>query len=225
MSNVLRKARILSSENDASVKQSQETNVEIKIKPSNSQPVGQPISQPVYYPNVPHMNSQIPSQSRDVNFTIPEENSQYQFQPPTSKAPAGAGLPATIVRDKGIIDLGNHIVAEGEARNEIEDLTVKNKFLETLLSIYELNPLRVNNYLVCHSNSLMELIKILTHADKVELIIDEDSGCTGCVSKNKYLEIQRILVTKDGKSNDLKYGYNDVYAQLVRYGISLKLCV
>lgn len=211
MSNVLRKARILSSENDASVKQSQETNVEIKIKPSNSQPVGQPISQPVYYPNVPQMNSQ----SRDVNFTIPEENSQYQFQPPTSKAPAGAGLPATIVRDKGIIDLGN----------EIEDLTVKNKFLETLLSIYELNPLRVNNYLVCHSNSLMELIKILTHADKVELIIDEDSGCTGCVSKNKYLEIQRILVTKDGKSNDLKYGYNDVYAQLVRYGISLKLCV
>lgn len=201
MSNVLRKARILSSENDASVKQSQETNVEIKIKPSNSQPVGQPISQPVYYPNVPHMNSQ----SRDVNFTIPEENSQYQFQPPTSN----------IVRDKGIIDLGN----------EIEDLTVKNKFLETLLSIYELNPLRVNNYLVCHSNSLMELIKILTHADKVELIIDEDSGCTGCVSKNKYLEIQRILVTKDGKSNDLKYGYNDVYAQLVRYGISLKLCV
>lgn len=207
----LNKGRILSSENDASVKQSQETNVEIKIKPSNSQPVGQPISQPVYYPNVPHMNSQ----SRDVNFTIPEENSQYQFQPPTNKAPAGAGLPATIVRDKGIVDLGN----------EIEDLTVKNKFLETLLSIYELNPLRVNNYLVCHSNSLMELIKILTHADKVELIIDEDSGCTGCVSKNKYLEIQRILVTKDGKSNDLKYGYNDVYAQLVRYGISLKLCV
>lgn len=215
MSNVLRKARILSSENDASVKQSQETNVEIKIKPSNSQPVGQPISQPVYYPNVPHMNSQIPSQSRDVNFTIPEENSQYQFQPPTNN----------LSQDRGIADLGNHIVAEGEARNEIEDLTVKNKFLETLLSIYELNPLRVNNYLVCHSNSLMELIKILTHADKVELIIDEDSGCTGCVSKNKYLEIQRILVTKDGKSNDLKYGYNDVYAQLVRYGISLKLCV
>lgn len=215
MSNVLRKARILSSENDASVKQSQETNVEIKIKPSNSQPVGQPISQPVYYPNVPQMNSQIPSQSRDVNFTIPEENSQYQFQPPTSNIVRESPDKQAPSALKGIVDLGN----------EIEDLTVKNKFLETLLSIYELNPLRVNNYLVCHSNSLMELIKILTHADKVELIIDEDSGCTGCVSKNKYLEIQRILVTKDGKSNDLKYGYNDVYAQLVRYGISLKLCV
>ena len=194
----LNKARILSSENDASVKQSQETNVEIKIKPQHTIPQQ---AHPVYYPNIPQMNPQ----SRDVNFTIPEENSQYQFQPPTNN----------LSQDRGIADLGN----------EIEDLTVKNKFLETLLSIYELNPLRVNNYLVCHSNSLMELIKILTHADKVELIIDEDSGCTGCVSKNKYLEIQRILVTKDGKSNDLKYGYNDVYAQLVRYGISLKLCV
>ena len=210
MSNVLRKARILSSENDASVKQSQETNVEIKIKPQHTIPQQ---AHPVYYPNIPQSCglSQPPTsggmnpQSRDVNFTIPEENSQYQFQPPTNN----------LSQDRGIADLGN----------EIEDLTVKNKFLETLLSIYELNPLRVNNYLVCHSNSLMELIKILTHADKVELIIDEDSGCTGCVSKNKYLEIQRILVTKDGKSNDLKYGYNDVYAQLVRYGISLKLCV
>lgn len=54
MSNVLRKARILSSENDASVKQSQETNVEIKIKPSNSQPVGQPIPQPVFIQTFNH---------------------------------------------------------------------------------------------------------------------------------------------------------------------------
>lgn len=210
MSNVLRKARILSSENDASVKQSQETNVKIKIKPQHTIPQQ---AHPVYYPNVQSLNPQ--SQTRDVNFNIPEENSQYQFQPPTSNIVRESPDKQAPSALKGIVDLGN----------EIEDLTVKNKFLETLLSIYELNPLRVNNYLVCHSNSLMELIKILTHADKVELIIDEDSGCTGCVSKNKYLEIQRILVTKDGKSNDLKYGYNDVYAQLVRYGISLKLCV
>ena len=215
MSNVLHKARILSSDTntDNTVTQSQQTDVNIKITPQRSMPTN---SQPVYYPNIPQMNPQFQPQTRDVNFTIPtQEDSPSQFQPPISKASAGADLSATPVQNRGISDLGT----------EIEDLTVKNKFLETLLSIYELNPLRVNNYLVCHSNSLMELIKILTHADKVELIIDEDSGCTGCVSKNKYLEIQRILVTKDGKSNDLKYGYNDVYAQLVRYGISLKLCI
>ena len=82
MSNVLRKARTLSSENDASVKQSQETNVEIKIKPQRSQPV----SQPIFYPNVPQVTPQLNPQvqPQNVNFTIPEENSQYQFQPPTN---------------------------------------------------------------------------------------------------------------------------------------------
>lgn len=36
----------------------------------------------------------------------------------------------------------------------------------------------------------MELIKILTQADKVELVIDEDSSCTGCISNTKYMNIQ-----------------------------------
>lgn len=207
----LNRARILSSENDASVKQEQNTNVEIKFKPT-MQPTPLMQSNNVAYPNIPQVPQFQNAQTRDVNFTIPEGNIQSQFQPTTSKASAGADLSATLSRE---ISLGN----------EIEDLTLKNKFLETLLSIYEVNPLRVNSYLVCHSSSLMELIKILTKADKVELVIDDESGCTGCVSKSKYLNIQRILVTKGDKSNDLKYAYNDVYAQLVKYGISLKLCV
>lgn len=197
----LNRARILSSENDASVKQEQNTNVEIKFKPT-MQPTPLMQSNNVAYPNIPQVPQFQNAQTRDVNFTIPEGNIQSQFQPTTSN----------LSRE---ISLGN----------EIEDLTLKNKFLETLLSIYEVNPLRVNSYLVCHSSSLMELIKILTKADKVELVIDDESGCTGCVSKSKYLNIQRILVTKGDKSNDLKYAYNDVYAQLVKYGISLKLCV
>ena len=197
----LNRARILSSENDASVKQEQNTNVEIKFKPT-MQPTPLMQSNNVAYPNIPQVPQFQNAQTRDVNFTIPEGSIQSQFQPTTSN----------LSRE---ISLGN----------EIEDLTLKNKFLETLLSIYEVNPLRVNSYLVCHSSSLMELIKILTKADKVELVIDDESGCTGCVSKSKYLNIQRILVTKGDKSNDLKYAYNDVYAQLVKYGISLKLCV
>ena len=197
----MNKARILSSENDASVKQEQNTNVEIKFKPT-MQPTPLMQSNNVAYPNIPQVPQFQNAQTRDVNFTIPEGSIQSQFQPTTSN----------LSRE---ISLGN----------EIEDLTLKNKFLETLLSIYEVNPLRVNSYLVCHSSSLMELIKILTKADKVELVIDDESGCTGCVSKSKYLNIQRILVTKGDKSNDLKYAYNDVYAQLVKYGISLKLCV
>lgn len=71
----------------------------------------------------------------------------------------------------------------------------------------------------------MELIKILTRADKVELVIDEEEGCTGCLSNTKYMKIQRILVTKDDKALDLKICFNDIYSQLVRYGISTKMCI
>ena len=189
MSKVLHKARILSSENDSSCKQEQNTNVNIKIKPSSN----------VNYPNIPPIQPYNTNQeqqlqqdplTRNINFTQLSDNSQLAYQQ--------------------------------QINNSLE---IRNKFLETLLSIYELNPLRINNYLVCHYNSLMELIKILTQADKVELVIDEDSSCTGCISNTKYMNIQRILVTKDDKTLDLKIGYNETYAQLIRYGISLKMCI
>lgn len=185
MSNVLHKARILSSENDSSCKQEQNTNVNIKIKPPQ-------------YPNVPPLQTyaSVQPQERNINFTPVGESVQSPLQPQISLL-----------------------------TNELENMEIKNKFLETLLNIYELNPLRVNNYLVCHSNSLMELIKILTRADKVELVIDEEEGCTGCLSNTKYMKIQRILVTKDDKALDLKICFNDIYSQLVRYGISTKMCI
>ena len=196
MSSPLHKARILSSENDASVKQNQETNVEINISGVANHNANAELSQ------MADIKSPVPL--ANVNFTLPDQaQCAYQYQHPTNN------------NVRGIADLGDNI----------ESLELKNKFLEALVSIYEMNPLHVNNYLVCHSNSLMELIKLLTNCDKVELVIDDESGCTGCISKHKYLNIQRILVTKDDKTNDLKYGYNDVYAQLVRFGISLKLCV
>ena len=198
MSSPLHKARILSSENDASVKQNQETNVEINISGVANHNANAELSQ------MADIKSPVQTTpDANANFTLPDQNSQFQYQHPTNN------------NVRGIADLGDNI----------ESLELKNKFLEALVSIYEMNPLHVNNYLVCHSNSLMELIKLLTNCDKVELVIDDESGCTGCISKHKYLEIQRILVTKDDKTNDLKYGYNDVYAQLVRFGISLKLCV
>ena len=189
MSKVLHKARILSSENDSICKQEQNTNVNIKIKPSSN----------VNYPNIPPIQPYNTNQeqqlqqdplTRNINFTQLSDNSQLAYQQ--------------------------------QINNSLE---IRNKFLETLLSIYELNPLRINNYLVCHYNSLMELIKILTQADKVELVIDEESSCTGCISNTKYMNIQRILVTKDDKTLDLKIGYNETYAQLIRYGISLKMCI
>lgn len=194
----LHKARILSSENDASVKQEQ--NVNIKIAANRPPPV-----QPVSYPQVPQMQPQMgytQNGTQDANFTTPSTTGAYPSVAPINNPP-----------------LERSIELDGE------DLDTKNKFLEILLNIYETNPLRMNNYLVCHSNTLMELIKILTKADKVELVINEDSGCTGCVSNSKYMKIDKILVSKNGVSNELKYGYNHVWTELIRHSISLKICI
>lgn len=177
----LGRARILSSENDASVSQS--TNVNIRIARSQ--------------PTIPQ-----PSPS-NINFTQPPQTA--------TTSPSQFVQETPIIQERGL--------------NELDDMEVRNRFLELLLTIYEDNPLRVNNYLVCKSSTLMELIKTLTGCDKVELVVDEESGCTGCISNAKYMNIQRILVTKNNQTTDLKYSYNSVYADLIKHSISLKLCV
>lgn len=191
MSSIMNKARILSSENDASVKQSQETNIEIKLAPQRGSAVA--------YPQIP--------QPQNVNFTIPQtpqEGFASQYIPPTNN----------LTQDRGIADLGN----------ELDTLEKKNKFLELLVGMYENNPLKVNSYVVCKSTLLMDMIKLLTDCDKVDLVIeDEEPGC--CVaSVAKLIKIDKILITKDGKSEELKYCYNHVYTEFVKYAISLKYC-
>ena len=174
----MQRARILSSENDASV--SQNTNVNIKIS-------RQPTAPQVSYTN-----------------DLPREDS---------------------VKLRGTPLVGNVERSFSDLTNEIEDLEERNRVLELLLTIYEDNPLRVNNFLVCENQTLMELIKKLTNSEKVELMVDEDSGCTGCVSNTKYMNIEKILITKDGRTTEFKHSFNDVYTELIRHGISVKLCV
>lgn len=148
-----------------------------------------------------------PSHQRQesINFTPTEMTSLSQSTQPTNN----------LVHERGISDLGN----------DISSLDTKNRFLEILLSIYETNPIKVNDLLICHSQTLMELIKLLTNADKVELIVNDDSGCTSCLSITKYLLIDRILVYSNNESFDLKYQFNNVYTELLRHNISLKTCI
>lgn len=190
MSSIMNKARILSSENDASVKQSQETNIEIKLAPQRGSAVA--------YPQIP--------QPQNVNFTMPtpQEGFASQYIPQTN----------SVAQERGLADLGN----------ELDTLEKKNKFLELLVGMYENNPLKVNSYVVCKSTLLMDMIKLLTDCDKVDLVIeDEEPGC--CVaSVAKLIKIDKILITKDGKSEELKYCYNHVYTEFVKYAISLKYC-
>ena len=188
MSNTLRQARILSSENDASVKQEQSTNVNIKITPNKS-------TQP---PNPPQVSY---PQVSPVNFTSQTTPSAF---------------PSVQATSRGIADLGT----------ELDSLEKKNKFLEMLVAMYETNPLKINSYVVCDSKLLMNMIKLLTDADKIELVLDEsDVGCGCSPSNSKFIKIDKILVYKNNKAEDLKYGYNEIYTQFIRYGVSLKIVV
>lgn len=123
----------------------------------------------------------------------------------------------TVSRSNSLSDLKNY--------NQLDSLEQKNKFLEMLVSVYEDNPLKVNAYLVCNTTSLMNMIKLLTDADKVELVLDEDIACNSCCSSDKLIYISKILITKNNKTEDMKYAYNDIYSQFIKYGVSLKLAV
>ena len=220
----LRQARILSSETDNTIKQEQNTNVNIKIIPQNKQqrpstvplyPTVQPLNQNINFTQAnPQMDT---SQVGIVSDSQMMMNPEYQ-----SVSPPTINSQSQLVRDRGIADLGN----------ELEELDKKNKFLEMLVEMYENNPLKVNSYIVCESKLLMEMIKLLTGCQKVELVLNEDIGCSGCTARkagpggsksNKIIYVSKILVTNEGKTEDLKYAYNDIYSQFIKYAISLKM--
>ena len=106
---------------------------------------------------------------------------------------------------------------------QIQDLETKNKFLTLMLSVYQNNPLFISSYVVCESKTLMNMIKLLTGCEKVDLVINDDIACGGCGANSKLIYISKILVTKDGKTEEFKYAFNDIYSKFISYGISLKV--
>jgi hypothetical protein len=110
-----------------------------------------------------------------------------------------------------------------QLRNEIEEKHTLISVLEQLLTSYEDNPLIINKCVVCEYKQLIEMIKVLCGAEKVELVLGEDVNCT-CGS-NKFIKIGTILVTKDGVATEFKRNYNDKYTLLTKHGISTKMCV
>ena len=200
----LRNARILSSCNDASNKQEQKMNVNIRVEDKT-------ISPPAY-PTVPPIQQQqqmyTQPQGVPVNFTTQEpttpEMSQY-----------ASVAPSPITRDINMNSIEKDL--------QIQDLETKNKFLNLLLTVYQNNPIYINSYVICDAHLLMEMIKLLTNCDKVDLVLNDDLACGGCTSDDKLIYVSKILVTKGDETKDLKYGYNDIYSKLIAYGISMKV--
>ena len=133
----LRGARILSSANDASVKNEQNTNINIKFKqqPPNNTSIGYPTIPTVS----PYAQTQIP-QTQNVNFT--QEASVY---------PSVPEIPAQEVINK-------EIPLSTNFESIIEQKHKENTFLKMLLQIYQEQPLIINSYVICKSTVLMDII-------------------------------------------------------------------
>ena len=111
-----------------------------------------------------------------------------------------------------------------ELTEDIEDQSKQIEFLETLVMEYQNNPIIVKGLLICKGKSLMNLIKLATESDKVELVLDHDISCTTCVG-TKYTYVSSILVTKGGKTQEFKIGYNEIYSKFLKYGINTKIVI
>lgn len=93
--------------------------------------------------------------------------------------------------------------------------------LNIMLDMYENNPLIINKYVVGKYSSLKKLIKLLTSSDKVEITcIDAEINC-GC--KPKYFIINKIIITKNNETFNLKYNFPDVIQFLDQHKISYKI--
>ena len=170
------KLRILSSENDASVKVQQDQNTNITLKLEHT-----------------------PSQA-DLKDSSPQINASPPYAPPGFMA--GAPLPTPLPQEQLStvaypstyqVPIANPI--QERSIDLTEDLADKDReieVLEALLSCYENNPLIINKFVVCQYNTLMNIIKVLTAAEKVEFSLDEDRSCTCCNSK--YCGKSRIFI-------------------------------
>ena len=207
----LRQARILSSETDSTIKQEQNTNINIKVqqtKPTppptntnnnNNQNTGIAYQGSGYIPNI-----------QPANFITapPMDAQQYPSVPVIDNSFQERSIPNSL-----------------NFEEEIEKLTIKNQFLELLLHAYSENPLKINSLVVCNNKTLIEMVKLLTSAERVDLIINDDIGCEcGCTPNNsEIVYVSKILITKDGSTTDLKYSHNDVYSEFTKFAISTKI--
>lgn len=185
-------------------------NVNIKLE-DNSQPQQQ--QQQPFYPQV-----------NPVNFTIPPVPMPQGDSPLISNAPNINQYQTREIdlnpSNEDCVRLSQEILDKTMKITELED---KNKFLQILLRIYQNNPLYIKSIIVCKSKDFMDLIKLLTKCDKVDLVLNDDIACSGCGADSKFIYVSKILITKGDETKEMKYCYNEAYSKLISFGISTKI--
>ena len=196
------------------------------VTPSATQPQPQPVYvQPV---NFTTPGQQLPTTSTTAATTATNSAIHPQIIERGSLTPP----PETLMYPSIVPQMPTNTTTGVSSRDfnlekdlQIQDLETKNKFLNLMLTVYQNNPLFINSYLVCESKVLMNMIKLLTGCEKVDLVINDDIACGGCTANSKLIYISKILITKDGKTEEFKYAFNDIYSKFISYGISLKVVV
>jgi hypothetical protein len=224
MSALLRGARVFSNEteNNASVKQEMNTNINVRLKPTQQNTQGN-TSGPAYPspPSYPSISPEYNPRNENVNFT-----QEYHDPPPDPieqrcpliQSPIMDQLrsPFPVFRQPQPVERSADINDTGELENKI-------KVLEALLAIYEGQPIIIKNCLIVSQKKLIEIIQILTGADDVELLTEDVSlGCCGS-SKVGFVAISKIFVVFGKNRTEFKVSHNAEYSLLLRHGLNLKL--
>ena len=94
--------------------------------------------------------------------------------------------------------------------------------LSIILNLIENNPLIINKLVIPTEECLLELLKLLTDADEIQITkLDCDIGCS-CKAPSTSI-INKIYITKNGQTNILKYSYPDVIKIFDTHNISLTM--
>ena len=152
------------------------------------------------------------NQTTNINISYDHKNDMQNHQN-VSLTPSESGNVSPRVEARDI-----------ELTEDIPDTGQEIEFLETLLQEYQAKPVVVKGLLICKSKNLMNLIKIATQAEKVEIILNENISCTSCTD-TKFTYVQSILVTKGGKTTEFKHGYNEIYSKFLKFGINTKIVI
>lgn len=179
--------------------------------------------------NTPSVNVVISPLTKDRNFEIIEDKSNYEHKElPTneSKREIKTSQALTDSVDNPVITERSIDTAK-KSLDEMETL-LKDKdnlieALSLLLDIYENNPFIVNKFIVAQEDELTRLLFLLTGADEIQLIKSdpEVKCCTKKIDKVQY--ISKIMVKKGDNTYNFKYSFPNVVQLLDNRKVTWKL--
>ena len=125
-----------------------------------------------------------------------------------SKQQSNAAVNNTINITNGEVSVPNQAEpSDSELKDMYQEACREIEALRLILKINKSNPFIVNDFIVASADDLSKLIMLLTNAESVE--ISADDYATGCLTKNSYKKVVTIYVTKNGETQNFKYGYGN----------------